>query len=320
MKRLSLKVLGIAKSITGFMAGRVVPTVIALLAVSIGGTLFAALNPPSAPDQSSSQSYTLADICNRLETGAEGSLTTTFTEPTAGVSDTMCTLTDIGNMAPTVDSDECATISSVQSGKTFWGRCAGAGWGLLTGTGSIDSSPPGSVAATLQTICYNASGGTITCAGTGQDGEYQMGETASPRFTDNADGTVTDNLTGLVWLRNANCSATLGGVNKTNTLTWENSLTWSNNLASGSCGLTDGSVAGDWRLPNVREMISLVDYGIGTAPRLPTGHPFTSVQSNWYWASTSYSMGLANSWRVDLNDGNPGFSIKTNFSYVLPVR
>jgi hypothetical protein len=28
----------------------------------------------------------------------------------------------------------------------------------------------------------------------------------NPRFTDNSDGTVTDNLTGLIWLKNANCT------------------------------------------------------------------------------------------------------------------
>ena len=77
----------------------------------------------------------------------------------------------------------------------------------------------------------------------------------SPRFTDNGNGTVTDNLTGLIWLKNASCYGQMP---------WTNALNVANALASGSCGLTDGSIAGAWRLPNVREMQSLIDYGRST--------------------------------------------------------
>ena len=49
--------------------------------------------------------------------------------------------------------------------------------------------------------------GQTTSYDTGDDGEYQKGfEWPVPRFTDNENGTVTDNLTGLIWLKNANCS------------------------------------------------------------------------------------------------------------------
>jgi len=146
---------------------------------------------------------------------------------------------------------------------------------------------PGCVAKTGQTSCYNASGVAIDCNGTGQDGEYKKGcdpavaplavphfgnynrvsLLCSAGFTDNGDGTVTDNLTGLIWLKNANCD---GGKN------WENALTWCNALASGSCGLSDGSSVGDWRLPNINEFSSLFD-PILEPPYLPAGHPFTGV-------------------------------------------
>jgi hypothetical protein len=56
------------------------------------------------------------------------------------------------------------------------------------------------VAKTGQTRCYNESGTTIKCTGTGQDGEYRKGVASpTPRFTDNGDGTVTDHLTGLIF-------------------------------------------------------------------------------------------------------------------------
>ena len=72
-----------------------------------------------------------------------------------------------------------------------------------------------------------------------------------PRFTDNGDGTVTDNLTGLIWLKYANC---FGETN------WHDALDASNNLTNGQCGLSDGSNLGDWRLPNEGELGSLIDY------------------------------------------------------------
>jgi len=91
-------------------------------------------------------------------------------------------------------------------------------------------------------------------AQTGSDGDLQKGVTwPNPRFTDNTDGTVTDNLTGLIWLKDANCDESKN---------WANALTWCNSLASGACGLTDNSVAGDWRLPNVKELHSLIDLSV----------------------------------------------------------
>ena len=57
---------------------------------------------------------------------------------------------------------------------------------------------PAPVAKTGQTISYENY----------DDGYYQKGvEWPSPRFNDNGDGTITDNLTGLIWLKNAACFA-----------------------------------------------------------------------------------------------------------------
>ena len=68
------------------------------------------------------------------------------------------------------------------------------------------SLPPAPIADTGQKGCWDGLGAEINCAGTGQDGEFQAGvDWASPRFTDNGDGTVTDNLTGLRWLKDADC-------------------------------------------------------------------------------------------------------------------
>ena len=169
------------------------------------------------------------------------------------------------------------------------------------------------VAKTGQTGCWDGSGNPISCAGTGQDGALQRGVSVSPRFTDNADGTVKDNLTGLIWLKNANCFGLW---------TWTQALSAANTLQSPNvtCGLTDGSAAGAWRLPNLRELHSLIDFGQFN-PAFPVSHPFSGVQSNYYWSSTTLPFNPGSAWNVSLANGYVSNGGKfTNAGYVWPVR
>ena len=108
-----------------------------------------------------------------------------------------------------------------------------------------------------------------------------------PRFTDNEDGTVTDNLTGLIWLKDANCFGEQ---------TWAAALNECNNLEDGNCGLTDNSYASDWRLPNRKELESLLGFEGGAA--LPFRPPFENFGRK-YWTSTSYSDNQA--WFIESN-------------------
>lgn len=158
---------------------------------------------------------------------------------------------------------------------------------------------------TGQTTCYDAGGVIVDCAGTGQDGEVRAGEPwPDPRFTANGDGTVTDNLTGLVWLADADCTETAGGVARAaGLLDWPSALAWCNGLGGGRCGLRDGSAPGDWRLPNVNELKSLVDHSRHD-PDLPAGHPFANVRAEWYWSSTSNPVYTAGAFTVGLSRGS----------------
>ena len=131
---------------------------------------------------------------------------------------------------------------------------------------------------TGQTGSWDSAGSPVACGGTGQDGELQRGVSLSPRFLDNGDGTISDDLTGLVWLQDANCFGAS---------TWSDALASANTLADGSCSLTDGSAAGDWRLPNIRELQSLIDYN-ELEPAMTPGHPFVNVQSAWPEANSTY--------------------------------
>ncbi len=161
--------------------------------------------------------------------------------------------------------------------------------------------------------------GQTTSYAAGDDGDLQKGVAwPNPRFTDNGNGTVTDNLTGLIWLTNANC---FGGQN------WDNALAQANGLASGACGLSDGSAAGDWRLPSINELESLVDAERASSA-LPSGHPFAGVQTSNYWSSTSYADITSYAWYVYFNSGyvdayTSGYVDayeKSRNNYVWPVR
>ncbi|MBJ6799866.1 DUF1566 domain-containing protein [Geomonas propionica] len=144
-------------------------------------------------------------------------------------------------------------------------------------------SAPAAPAATIQlprtgqTLCWDVSATIIDCAGTGMDGETQLGhEWPSPRFTDNGNGTLTDTLTGLVWLQNANCFGSLE---------WQQALDTANSFASGSCGLTDGSVAGDWRLPNRKELLSISSQNVSDGGAWLNSQGFVNGQHTYYWTS-----------------------------------
>lgn len=162
-------------------------------------------------------------------------------------------------------------------------------------------NPPAPVARTGVTATYV----------TGDDGALQKGiPWPIPRFTDNGNGTVTDNLTGLIWLKNAGCFTPQP---------WGLALPPANNLASGACGLTDGSSPGDWRLPNWRELRSLLDYGV-IHPSLPQRHPFSNLRPANYWTSDSYAGGTSYAYYVNLDLGGMDVDSKGATYNIWPVR
>lgn len=158
--------------------------------------------------------------------------------------------------------------------------------------------------------------------GIGDDAYWEKGVPwPTPRFRDNGNGTVTDNLTGLIWTKNAKLSDIL--VHR------QTACEMCDELEDGDKGLTDGSQPGDWRLPNVRELQSLISYGCNN-PALPntegTGewtadNPFTEVQSYYYWSSTYDIVSeTAYGWRVDFTDGSVIRSENQSGSNVWCVR
>ena len=149
--------------------------------------------------------------------------------------------------------------------------------------------------------------GQKTSYAANDDGAYQKGMTLpNPRFTVGTSGEevncVTDNLTGLVWARNAYMTVKLS---------WNSAIVYCEGLSYG--GQTD------WRLPNIKELQSLVDYGRYN-PAIPLGHPFTSVQLGGYWSSSSGAGSTGNAWKLQVPNGNVNYEDKALTGYVWPVR
>jgi len=246
----------------------------------------------------------------------------TGTMPTQTLSDTNATVSAGYYNATTLNAvDSDLTAANIVSGKTIFGVAG-------TASGGACSSAP--VPKTGQTGCWNAGGTAVACTGTGQDGDKLKGVAwPAPRFTEPtpADGTVTDNLTGLMWVKNANAIGTLhtgfdlDGTVGEGRVTWQHALDFvaAVNAGTYNCGVTTSYT--DWRLPNRFEMESLLDLSKAN-PALPTGYGtfFTSVQSSYYWSATTDADDTPNAWVVGLHDGDVGSANKTGTLYVWPVR
>jgi len=137
------------------------------------------------------------------------------------------------------------------------------------------------------------------------------------RFTDMGNGTIRDNDTGLIWLKDANAFGLMD---------WDDAMNEVASLANGQCGLTDGSEAGDWKLPSKAEWETFysADYDypalvntVGDA-QWSEGDAFTEVQSNRYWSSTEYDSGFA--WSAGMYYGYMAFNNKAHDGYVWAVR
>lgn len=149
----------------------------------------------------------------------------------------------------------------------------------------------------------------------GDDGNLQAGVAwPSPRFTQHGDGTITDNLTGLMWLADMSClwahtwADALGEVALLNT-----------NPEETACSGPAESYT-DWRLPNLLEMESLVNIQEMVQADWLASQGFTGVQEAFTWSSTTYGSDTDQAWAMDLSSGGILPWPKSTLLWVWAVR
>ena len=318
--------------------------------------LAGSLEPPAGPDDEASAMYSIEAIYQRLHDGTPGAKRTgAFRGPTGPPGSTGHDLNEVMAVAPSnVTVAVGATTNEVLSGQIFWGLTTNE-WGTHTGSiptctlssntivvtaGYYEATTLTNVDADLVTnnirvdvTLFGVTGtvyeGAVTKTGqtneygkTGSDGALQKGVAwPVPRFTSNDQYTVTDNMTGLMWTRNANLPG--------EELDWTNAIYFCTNTlyTLGEGGGTYGGYS-DWRLPNVNELCSLIHRGfifLALPNTAGTGQwaendPFTNVQNAWYWVSTTLSGSAGTAWRVYMGDGYSQYTSKTTAYYVWPVR
>jgi hypothetical protein len=119
-------------------------------------------------------------------------------------------------------------------------------------------------------------------------------------FEDNRNGTITDRITGLVWQKQDEGAAAV----------WEDAITMCEELFLGGYP--------DWRLPNVKELRSIVNSGT-YAPAIYAGY-FPNTRSDSYWSSTTSAANPVAAWRVNFWHGEVDSSFKGNAFFVRCVR
>lgn len=155
------------------------------------------------------------------------------------------------------------------------------------------------------------------------------------RYQDCGNGTVTDTVTGLIWLKEAHCLPTSD---------WAGANNAAVNLEGGDCGLTDHSTSGDWRLPTREEWqatiaraveLHCLDYTSGSyaedrSPSLTnTGgtacywlepQPLFTGAFGSFWSSTTDAVPSGAAWKVNLRNGELTSDAKTSIRWAWPVR
>ncbi len=160
--------------------------------------------------------------------------------------------------------------------------------------------------------CTNAGGGignhpkteTISAGGTKKFHVRAVRDLVEPtviqnHFTDNGNGTITDNITNLVWQKMPN----------TNPLTWEDALVYAEGLQLGNNS--------NWRLPNIKEIQSISEVGF-INPSVNTNF-FSISGTKKFWSSTSLPNQTTKAWYWDTQFGITTYDLKTNSNYVICV-
>jgi hypothetical protein len=124
-------------------------------------------------------------------------------------------------------------------------------------------------------------------------------EQRKQRFTDNGNGTVTHNLTKLMWQKE----------NDNTKRNWDDAITYCEGLSLGGYD--------DWRLPNIEELKSIIDERNNPAINTTS---FPNTKPSYYWSSTTNAYGTTDAWFVNFYGGSVYYYGKSGNGYVRCVR
>ena len=193
---------------------------------------------------------------------------------------------------------------------------------------------PEALPATGQTTAYQAdkNDGILGPVDVPDDGWVEAGATLA--YVDNGDGTISDLNTGLMWEKKSDDSGLhdkdvvylwSGNGNQETIWDWLDDVNTEPDYDSpGHAGYSD------WRIPNVRELQSIIDYGRyspSVNPVFNTGctagctvTTCSCTQASFYWSSTTGAYGPSGGWVVAFYDGDVVGSDKHDVLYVRAVR
>jgi len=181
----------------------------------------------------------------------------------------------------------------------------------------------------------NGTNGTDGTGGTRADGPCFDN---TNRYVNCLNGTVTDTVTGLIWLQKADCF-----VYAPSYVSYSDANKVAARLQAGDCGLKDGSSPGDWRLPTKDEWSATIARAAAMGCKFVSG-PFevtplsltndagtacygdgsesslVNVYSSSYWSSSTDEAAPNNAWRVTLFYGQGFYNLKYTGQMVWPVR
>ena len=170
------------------------------------------------------------------------------------------------------------------------------------------------------TKCYDSNGNQIVCpqAGEpfyGQDAHYGPGAMS---FTNNGNGTVTDNNTGLMWEVKGAADGIPDSLNPNDA---DNTYAWAD--AQGAIDeLNAMNYAGhsDWRLPTPDELGTILDLSKQAPEHAIDKIFFTNCQPGNYWTSATYAGDLTMAWVFNFQTASDDFLDKANNFFVRAVR
>jgi len=201
------------------------------------------------------------------------------------------TLSSYNAVSPALDSTNFPGTSGLVfswSAATYVGNVANA-WLVSSFNGGVNSS--GTKTATTHNVRCVSSPTTISAV----------------TYTDNGDGTVTDNATSLRWQKcsygQTNDSSCTGSATNAN---WQAALQYCDSLVLGSFGNSS-----NWRLPNANELKSLADRTVVSPAIKGSSFPNTPASGD-YWTSSTYTLTLANVFYLQASNGSLLDSDKTN--------